>query len=139
MLFLTSVAWLNCRIWNHGLLESEMRMEIRCMFLGRSRVSTMQIKASLFIIERELPSIKGIFASGLEERPEHPVGSSWLQDGMNDEGTLLNVSIRSFQYPHSMCPLLTLLRSMTRETEPTLECSENGASSWGLIHIHVGI
>jgi hypothetical protein len=55
------------------------------MFLGSSRVGTMQINLALFIVEGEFPSIQGTLASGLEEGAKHPVGSGGLQDGMNDK------------------------------------------------------
>lgn len=64
-----------------------MGMVVRGMFLGSSRVGTMQINLAFFIIQGELPAIQRTFASRLEEGPKHPVGSGGLQDGMNDQCT----------------------------------------------------
>lgn len=86
-----------------------MGVNVGFVFLHSPGRRAVEVDIAIFVIEAQFPTLEGALDCGLEEGAEYPVRSRLLEDGMNDE--------------------CTLLRSVFRETEPPLKGSENGTAT----------
>jgi hypothetical protein len=48
-------------------------------------IGTMKENLTLIVVKGKSPTFQRSLTSGFEKRPEHPISSGWLQNGMNDE------------------------------------------------------